>query len=254
MKIWLNDGICDANEIEMDLDGWPVGTGIFETIRTENGQVYELARHMRRAGTAARKFGLVLPPEELIRSAIQRLLQVEPQSLGRLRLLFSKERFVAVHQSYSEITVPAKLKIADANETVAAIAFKTFPYDHRISILERAKRDGFDEVICINENGNVTEGAVSNFLFLIDGQWITTPLSAGVLPGVQRAIAIERCGVLVRTLQREELLGASSALVISSLKIALPAEYIDDRALLIDDQVNSFVAQIRAKTQAHSVG
>ncbi len=254
MKIWLDNRICESSEIAIDSDGWPVGSGVFETIRTENGQVYELARHMRRAGTAAKKFNLVLPDEELIRSAIDQLLTAEPHMLGRLRLLFSDGRFVAVHQSYTEIVRPAKLKIADESDRVDSISFKTFPYDHRTSLLQQAQRDGFDEVIYVSENGFVTEGAVSNFIFYIDGQWVTTPLSAGVLPGVQRAIVIERCGVTVRSVTREDLAKVSSAVVISSLKIALPALSIDSRDLLIDTGVDLFVSQIRAQTQSHSVG
>lgn len=254
MKIWLNDQICGSGEIEIDQDGWPIGSGVFETIRTENGQVYELARHMRRAGTAARKFNIVLPREETIRSAIRQLLREEPHSLGRLRLLFSKDRFVAVHQSYDEITSPAKLKIASATEEVSSISYKTFPYDHRTSLLHTVKSEGFDEVICVNESGEVTEGAVSNFIFLIDGIWITTPLTAGVLPGVQRAIVIERCGVVVRSIKRADLARVTSAIVISSLKIALSASSINGRELTIDEGVASFVALIRSQTQAHSVG
>ena len=88
MKIWLNDQICDSQEIDIDADGWPVGSGVFETIRTENGEVFELARHMRRAATAARKFDIKLPGEELVRDAIAALITAEPHQLGRLRLLF----------------------------------------------------------------------------------------------------------------------------------------------------------------------
>jgi len=254
MKIWLDDQLRDASDFEIDADGWPIGDGVFETIRTEGGKVYELARHMRRAGTAAKRFEIKLPSEDLIRESISALLISEPQDLGRLRLLFSKGRFVAVHQSYGEITEPAKLKIADNDEQISSISFKTFPYSHRTSLLEKAKSEGFDEIICINSTGDVTEGAVSNFLFHIDGEWVTTPLSAGVLPGVQRAIVIERCGVSVKSLTRSDLSKVTSVIVISSLKIALPAITIDNRDLTIDGQVGSFVAEIRAQTQSHSVG
>jgi branched-chain amino acid aminotransferase len=254
MKIWLDDQLRDSNEIEMDADGWPIGNGVFETIRTEGGKVYELARHMRRAGTAAKNFEIRLPSEDSIREAISALLTSEPQELGRLRLLFSKERFVAVHQSYSEITISAKLKTADVGERVTSISFKTFPYSHRTSLLHKAQSEGFDEIICINSGDEVTEGAVSNFIFHLNGDWVTTPLSAGVLPGVQRAIVIERCGVMVKSLARSDLSKVTSAIVISSLKIALPAQSIDDRDLAVDERVFSFMAQIRAQTQSHSVG
>ncbi len=254
MKIWLDDRIRESTEIEMDVDGWPVGEGVFETIRTEAGKVFELGRHMRRAGSAAKNFGYALPSEELIREAIVQLVDTQPHELGRLRLLFSKDRFVAVHQSYKEILTPARLKIAEEGYEVTSIAFKTFPYSHRISLLQRAQNEGFDEIICVTPSGEVTEGAVSNFIFLIDGQWLTTPLSAGVLPGVQRAIVIERCGVLVRSLSRSDLDRVTSAIVISSLKIALLASSINGRELIIDEGVHLMAAKIRAQTQSHSVG
>ena len=254
MKIWLNDQICDSQSIDIDSDGWPVGNGVFETIRTENGEVFELARHMRRAATAVRKFDIKLPGEELIRDAIAALLGAEPHHLGRLRLLFSKEWFVAVHQSYVEIADPAKLTVIDESRLVDPIAFKTFPYRHRTGLLQLAQRDGFDEIICVNESGEISEGAVSNFLFLIDGQWVTTPLSAGVLPGVQRAITIERCGVTVRSLTRNDMERVKSAIVISSLKIGLAVASIDNRDLIFDGQCRSFLDEIRAQTHSHSVG
>ncbi len=254
MKIWLSDQICDSQVIDLDSDGWPVGSGVFETIRTEYGEVFELARHMRRAATAARNFEIKLPGEDQIRDAIAALLTAEPHQLGRLRLLFSKDWFVAVHQSYIEITEPAKLTVIDESRLVDPIAFKTFPYSHRTGLLQLAQRDGFDEIICVNESGEITEGAVSNFLFLIDGQWVTTPLSAGVLPGVQRAITIERCGVTVQSLTRRDIERVDSAIVISSLKIGLAVTSIDNRDLIFDGQCRSFLEEIRAQTHSHSVG
>ena len=254
MKIWLNDQICDSQSIEINSDGWPVGSGVFETIRTENGEIFELARHMRRAATAARKFEIKLPSEAQIRDAIAALLLAEPHQLGRLRLLFSKEWFVAVHQSYIEIAEHAKLTVIDESRLVDPIAFKTFPYSHRTGLLQLAQRDGFDEIICVSESGEITEGAVSNFLFLIDGKWVTTPLSAGVLPGVQRAIVIERCGVTVQSLTRDDMERVESAIVISSLKIGLAVASIDNRDLVFNEQCRSFLDQIRAQTHSDSVG
>jgi branched-chain amino acid aminotransferase len=209
---------------------------------------------MRRAATAARKYEITLPSEDQIRIAIATLLSEEPHQIGRLRLLFSKDWFVAVHQSYLEIIEPAKLTVIDESRMVDPIAFKTFPYTHRTGLLQIAQRDGFDEIICVNESGEITEGAVSNFLFLIDGKWVTTPLSSGVLPGVQRAIVIERCGVTVQSLTRHDMERVESAIVISSLKIGLAVASIDNRDLVFDDQGRSFLDLIRAQTHSHSVG
>jgi branched-chain amino acid aminotransferase len=254
MKIWVNRGLVDAATADVSVDGWPDGAGIFETIKTQDGEIFELGRHMRRALDAADKKGFALPSEDLIRSAILELLKVESHPIGRLRLLFSEDRFVAVHQRYEEITKPAKLTVIADPAEAESISIKTFPYQHRLDLLAKAQAEGFDEIICINDNLSVTEGAVSNFLFRIDGKWVTTPLSSGVLPGVQRGIVIERCSVEVRLVDRSDLMRVDAAFVLSSLKIALSVAEIDGQILKIDGDCAALEADIRAKTIKHSVG
>ena len=254
MQIWLNDGLVDAATAGVALDGWPNGEGIFETIKTEKGEIFELARHMRRALDAANQKGILLPSEELVRSAIVELLAIESHAIGRLRLLFSKDRFVAVDQSYQEIAKPAKLTVISDPADVMGISIKTFPYQHRLDLLDKAQSQGFDEIICLNSNFEVTEGAVSNFILRIDGKWVTSPLTSGVLPGVQRGIVIERCGVGVQLISKEDLARTDAAFVISSLKIALSVSEIDGRPMKIDGDCAALEADIRAKTLKHSVG
>jgi branched-chain amino acid aminotransferase len=254
MQIWLNDHLIDAVAADVSAGGWPSGDGVFETIRTQDGEIFELGRHMRRALEGATAKGFSLPNEEVVRTGIHSLLTAEFHTVGRLRLLFSKGRFIAVHQRYEDITKPANLALVTDSEIVEPISIKTFPYEHRLVILEQAQQNGFDEIICINEGGEVTEGAVSNFLFRIDGKWITTPLSSGVLPGIQRGIVIERCGVAVKQIFKSELQRVDAAFVISSLKIALSVASIAGIALQIDEDCKALAADIWANTHRHSVG
>ena len=254
MQIWLNDQLTDSAAAEVGAGGWPRGEGVFETIRTQDGEVFELGRHMRRALEAATAKGFSLPNEEVVRTGIRSLLISEAHAIGRLRLLFSKERFIAVHQRYEDITKPAKLAVVADSEIVESISLKTYPYEHRLVLLEQAQQSGCDEIICINEGGEVTEGAVSNFLFRMDGKWITTPLSSGVLPGIQRGIVIERCGVSVKQIFKSELDKVDAAFVISSLKIALSVASIDGKSLQIDEDCKALAAIIWANTHRHSVG
>ena len=254
MQIWFNDGLVDAATADVSIDGWPDGAGIFETIKTQDGEIFELGRHMRRAIDAADKKGISLPSEELVRKAILDLLKVEPHPIGRLRLLFSEDRFVAVHQLYEEITRPLKLTVIGDPTEADSISIKAFPYKDRLDLLARAQAKGFDEIICVNSDAEITEGAVSSFLFRIAGKWATTPLSSGVLPGVQRGIVIERCGVGVQLIKRSDLVRVDAAFVISSLKIALSVSEIDGLAMKIDADCAALEADIRAKTLKHSVG
>ena len=254
MQVWVNHELLDISKTEIGADGWPSGEGIFETIRTQDGEVFELGRHMRRALVAATTKGISLPSEEVVRSSIGSLLKAEPHSIGRLRLLFSKNRFIAVHQRYMDIDKPIHLAVIADSSEVESITIKAFPYEDRLSLLEKTRKDGFDEIICVNARGEVTEGAVSNFLFRLEGDWVTTPLSAGILPGVQRGIVIERCGVIVRQITKSDLERADAAFVISSLKIALSVSSIAARALLIDENCAAMAQNIWANTHKHSVG
>ena len=254
MQIWLNDKLTDSVAADVNVGGWPSGEGVFETIRTQDGEVFELGRHMRRALEAATSKGFSLPNEEVVRSGIHSLLIAEPQAIGRLRLLFSKDRFIAVHQRYQDISKPAKLAVVEDSVIVESISIKTYPYEHRLVLLETAQKVGHDEIICVNEDGEVSEGAVSNFLFRIDGKWVTTPLSSGVLPGIQRAIVIERCGVAVKQIFKSELGRVDAAFVISSLKIALSVASIAGKSLQMDEDCKALAANIWANTHKHSVG
>jgi branched-chain amino acid aminotransferase len=254
MKIWLNHQIADEETFQLDKDGWPEGNGIFETLRTESGEVFELARHMRRALEATQSVGIKLPNEELIRSAIAAVLKEETHGVGRLRLMFGPDHFLVIHRRYEDVRKAQVICTQATDSKVDGLVLKKYPYTDRLALLKSAVENGFDEVLCINSLNQLTEGAVSNFLFFINGSWVTTPLTAGVLPGVIRAIAIERCGVKVRNIEVNKIENIESALVISSLKIALPVSSIDQRALKVGATTQTLEDEIRSKTQKHSVG
>ncbi|MCX6986262.1 MAG: aminotransferase class IV, partial [Lentisphaerae bacterium] len=51
---------------------------------------------------------------------------------------------------------------------------------------KQAHSEGFDEVIFMNEKGEVTEGAITNIFILTKDGWRTPPLKCGLLPGIWR--------------------------------------------------------------------
>ena len=59
--------------------------------------------------------------------------------------------------------------------------------------LADARAAGFDDVIFVNERGEVTEGAISNIFIERKGRLLTPPLSSGVLPGVLRRHLLATC-------------------------------------------------------------
>ena len=85
MKIWVDRELVENSSAYLDDKNWPLGTGLFETMRTENGSVQFLTRHMRRVIASARVLKIPVPDENLISQAIDELLVASPHPVGRLR-------------------------------------------------------------------------------------------------------------------------------------------------------------------------
>jgi len=251
LKIWVDNGLVENSPGYLDSNNWPLGTGLFETLRTEKSSVQLLSRHMRRVIASARELSIPIPNEEVISQAIDELLAATPQLIGKLRLSFSVERFMATHEKYVDESDSFTVMLGQSVGMPSGRQHKVFPYDSRLDLLHSAMAVGCDEVILIDAEERVLEGAVSNFAFRIDGQWRTTPITSGILPGVLRAVAIEECGVVVKDLTRADVSRCEAAIVMSSLKIARPVASIDGRTLAIDSDVSDICSKLRQLATAH---
>lgn len=245
-------GGTDMKVAELDRYGFPRGEGIFETIKTISGSPIALARHMRRAIDSGLKLGIAIPSEELIRLEILRVMAEYPHPIGRLRLCFAENIFHISHDEYRESDVPARLTFY--SQSIPGYIHKLFPYDQRFALLDWARAEAFDDVMLFNARNEITESAVSNLIFRISDQWVTPPISAGILPGVIRAIAIEECGVRVRPIHVTEIPTVESAFLLSSLKIAQPVSQIGEMKLHIGQTSELLEAKIHAHCQPVSIG
>jgi branched-chain amino acid aminotransferase len=252
---WVAGRLLSYEEAQLDSTGWPNGAGVFETIKTVNGQPWALSRHMRRALNSARRNDQPFPNEELIRSAVAETILANPFVVGRLRLLFDADgSFRVTHQEYLEIESAANLGVYQLIEKVSVPVEKRYPYRKNLEILADAKRAGFDDYVLVNRDGLVTETAIANLILQIEGQWITPPLSDGVLPGVMRALLVEKNGVVVRPIRANQLDEIESGFVVSSLKIAQPIGRINERTLAISSESEQMRSLFAATALATSVG
>ena len=252
MKVIHNGSLVPIEESDCNDKGWMSGNGIFETIKTVDNKPWAMSRHMRRAVSSARKIGLRIPSEELIREAVARLCTAEKHSYGVLRISFGQNgNWSAVHLPYEPIRQGAKLLSYDKEIAILGQPIKSYPYTHRLEILEAIKLLGADEAIVCNDKGKVCEGSVTNLLLRIENTWVTPPISDGVLPGVMRALVIEYCGVSVRSIDASEIPRVQSAFLLSSLRIAQPVISIDGREI---EQSLDFNSEIQAMAVRTSVG
>ena len=252
---WCAGRLISYQDAQLDSAGWPEGSGIFETIKTVEGQPWALSRHMRRALNSARRNDQPFPSEELIRSAVAETIAENPFPIGRLRLLFGVDGNLRVtHQEYFEVSTNANLGILLSTVQSSSRVEKRYPYTKNLEILTQAKNAGLDDFVIINREGFITETAIANLIFEIHGDWITPPLSDGVLPGVMRALLIERNEVVVRQIRASQLNEIRSGFVVSSLKIAQPIGRIGDQVLAISPESEQMRVEFATTALATSVG
>jgi len=63
----------------------------------------------------------------------------------------------------------------------------------------------------------------------LDGQWLTPPLSGGLLPGVMRAVVLEAWGVREAVISPAMLAAAEEIVVCNALRGALRAVLVSAR-------------------------
>jgi para-aminobenzoate synthetase / 4-amino-4-deoxychorismate lyase len=100
---------------------------------------------------------------------------------------------------------------------------------------QAAEKNGAFDTLFINEKLQVTEGGRSNLFIWRDGQWLTPPLSEGVLPGIMRGLLLDDPTMNAReaVLTLDDLRSAERIMVCSSLRGSLPAT-VDWDAALVD--------------------
>jgi branched-chain amino acid aminotransferase len=109
-------------------------------------------------------------------------------------------------------------------------------------MLEEAQARGCDEVLLLNERGEVSECTSANVFIAREGEVLTPPLDSGCLPGVTREILIEIApaeGIPIRekTLHLEDFMTASEVFITSTTRNLLPVVSIDGRPLRLLNQV-----------------
>ena len=98
----------------------------------------------------------------------------------------------------------------------------------------RARREGYDEIVLLDEDGYLAETPTTN-LFLVDSNGtLRTPPSDGVLHGVTRASILELAGTegieaVECKLQPEDLLGAAEVFLAATTAGAWPVISVDGR-------------------------
>ena len=195
-----------------------------------------------------------MPSEDLVREQVGQVLEQQPRSVGRLRICFSRNGMTITHGEYLDSSESAFLTFSPHTSKALGAQHKEFPYDSHFEIVDEAMSQGFDDAMIFNSRNNLTETALSNVALYLNQEWVTPPIGAGLLPGVMRSIAIERCGVAVREIHISEVAHVTAAVLLNSLKVAQPVEQIGEMRLTELDRALQLCDEIRRNVQFFSVG
>jgi para-aminobenzoate synthetase/4-amino-4-deoxychorismate lyase len=210
----------------------PVSFQLIETFLWSPGTGFRfLPEHLRRLASSARYFGFRFR-EEPVRSALRSALRNEaatgPQ---KVRLLLARNGEVSVEVSPLP---PARERTGPARVTLSRVAVssrdpflrhKTTNRGWRDEELRKARHKGFDEVIFLNEHGEVAEGAITNLFVEADGRLLTPPASCGLLEGIQRRrmLADRSLRASEKALRPEDLMTCRRILLTNSVRGIVPA-------------------------------
>ena len=219
---------------------------LFETMGVVQGTIPRRERHLSRLANSAAYWSFAFDAHA-VESYLDRLLDelAQEYSSGDLevqvfRLRVQLERSGAISHRIEAIELrpssphlfgePPLVELALAQSAVESddpyLAHKT----SRREAYDRALREIPEgcEPIMFNTVGNITESAIANIVYQIDGELFTPPLADGLLPGVLRDELLCEGKIVERHLPVKELRSVEGIWMINSLrgwrKAALPTD------------------------------
>lgn len=167
--------------------------GLIETLLwTRDGGFHLLAEHLARLAASSKALGFPFD-HAAVAAALAGAVAAPPAARLRVRLVSSASGALETSVSpIDPVTEGALWKVALARRRFSSadplLRHKTTRRDlYEGELAEAAARQGADEVLFLNERGEVCEGARTNVFLARDGVLLTPPLSCGLLPGTLRA-------------------------------------------------------------------
>jgi branched-chain amino acid aminotransferase len=254
-NVFHNDHLLPVEQVRLSpgQSGLMSGWGVFSTIRIVEGVPFAFERHWRRLSRDAEKIRCPFPFEVArVAEQLAQVLQVNGVREGCARIYVvsnqmgfwrSDENFPASDLLICSSDLPAhrdpvRLDLREHGRHAASplAGVKVTSWLNNVWSLHEAHEAGWDEVILLNERGEVAECTAANIFCARDGRVATPPISSGCLEGVTRAILLElgpSVGVPVeeRTLEPEDLYTADEVFVSSTNRNVIAVSEIAGRKI-----------------------
>ena len=156
-----------------------------------------------------------------------------PSKKYRVRLLLKKDGKIKISSGSIKKDLPSPVNVSlsetRTHKDDIFLRHKTTNRELYDSDFSRyRKKDCFD-VLFFNENGELTEGAITNVILRNGDEYFTPPISCGLLGGVYREHLLT-CGELdlkEKVLRMEDLKNADEILLINSVRKIVPVTLVE---------------------------
>ncbi len=261
-KLWFSGRYIDWKDANIHVMSHVVhyGSAVFEGIRCYNtpkgSAIYRLQEHIQRLFNSAKIYRMKIPFsfDEVFDACVQ-VVKINGWEDAYIRPIAFRgydSLGVAPGKCPIEVVVGAwhwgkylgdealaqgvDVRVASWNRlaanTMPALAKCSANYMNSQLIKQEAMADGYVEGIGLDTNGHVSEGSGENIFVVTNGELLTPPLSASVLPGITRATMFtlaEELGLKLReaNIPRELLYIADEVFFTGSAAEVTPIRSID---------------------------
>jgi para-aminobenzoate synthetase/4-amino-4-deoxychorismate lyase len=178
-----------------------------------------LERHLERLAQSALYFGFAVDLPA-VRLELERLAARQARTRQKVRLLVTKEGRIALEAEALPAADPAPQCVVVApGRTDSSNSFLYHKTTNRgLYEAARAACPGYDDVLLLNERGEVTESTIANLAVEMEGKLCTPPVECGLLPGTLRADLLERGTLIERPITVEEMLRSPRVFLLNSVR------------------------------------
>jgi len=239
-KIFHNDSLLPIEKVRLSPGqaGLICGWGIFTTVRISRGEAFAYERHWRRLEKDAAITRLPMSyTAAKVRVHLHELIRANNVSEGaaRIYLVYNTVGFwqsdephppvdlIITTAGMPEYREPVRLALREQGRHAAAplAGVKTISWLPNVWAVAEAQKEGFDEVVLLNERGEVAECTAANIFAVKNNKVLTPPLNSGCLEGVTRGILFEIApeagfALLEQSLLPEDLYSADEVFITST--------------------------------------
>ena len=260
-KIWVGDGLVNEEDAKISVFDhcFLYGDGIFEGMRSYSGKVFRLKEHLDRLWDSAHSLYLTIPmTKEEMAEAVNATLKANDIVDGYIRLVVTRgigtlgldahlcknPKVVIIARGlslYSEELYKTGMKIVTASTirmpaTSMNPRIKSCNYLNNIMAKLEGTIAGCEEVLILNQKGEVAECSGDNIFIIKKGKIFTPPTDACMLEGVTRNAVLEvaaRLGLEAsdKALTRHDVYIADECFLTGSAAEVIPVTEVDGRKI-----------------------